>query len=97
MPAGTGPLAGADLPAPAGGITVTVRYVFGLAAGPEGRPVTRLELPRGATLFEALQRLGVSGLELHAAVNGASAPDASVLQDGDEVVLIPAIQGGRGA
>jgi molybdopterin converting factor small subunit len=41
-----------------------------------------------------MQRLGVSSLELHAAVNGESAADATVLRDGDEVTLIPAIQGG---
>jgi molybdopterin converting factor small subunit len=73
---------------------VTVRYVFGLACGSDGRDALRLELPAGATLFAAMQRLGVSSLELHAAVNGESAGDATVLRDGDEVTLIPAIQGG---
>jgi len=34
-------------------------------------------------------------LELHAAVNGESAPDGTILRDGDEVTLIPAIQGGE--
>ena len=76
------------------GITVTVRYVFGLACGPEARPPATLGLPTGSTLFEALQRLGMSALELHAAVNGVSAGDGTVLADGDEVILIPAIQGG---
>jgi sulfur carrier protein ThiS len=76
------------------GITVTVRYVFGLACGPEARPPATLGLPTGSTLFEALQRLGMSTLELHAAVNGTSARDGTVLADGDEVILIPAIQGG---
>jgi sulfur carrier protein ThiS len=75
---------------------VTVRYVFGLARAGEGRDRLTLELPGGTTVFEALQRLGVSCLELHAAVNGESAADATVLRDGDEVTLIPAIQGGRG-
>jgi len=45
-------------------------------------------------VFEALQHLGVSCLELHAAVNGESAADGTVLHDGDEMTLIPAIQGG---
>ena len=75
---------------------VTVKYVFGLACGPRGGDEIRLELPGGATVFQAMQRLGVSTLEIHAAVNGASAPDGTVLRDGDEVTLIPAIQGGRG-
>jgi sulfur carrier protein ThiS len=77
-------------------MVVRVRYVFGLARGHDGRDEIRLELPGGATVFEALQRLGVSALELHAAVNGESAPDGTVLRDGDEVTLIPAIQGGKG-
>lgn len=73
---------------------VRVRYVFGLACGAEGRDERALELPGGATVFQAMQRLGVSALEVHAAVNGESAADATVLRDGDEVTLIPAIQGG---
>ena len=75
-------------------MVVTVRYVFGVARG-SGDVVT-LEVGERTTVFEVLQRLGVSCLELHAAVNGASATDATVLQDGDEVALIPAIQGGAG-
>jgi sulfur carrier protein ThiS len=77
-------------------MVVTVRYVFGLACRPDGGSEMRLELPGGATVFQAMQRLGVSGLEVHAAVNGASAPDGTVLRDGDEVTFIPAIQGGGG-
>jgi sulfur carrier protein ThiS len=76
-------------------VVVTVKYVFGLARGAEGRDTIALELPAGATVFDALRRLGVSALELHAAVNGVSAADGTVLRDGDEVMLIPAIQGGR--
>jgi sulfur carrier protein ThiS len=79
-----------------GGVVVTVKYVFGLARGAEGRDTLTLELPPGATVFEALRQLGLSALELHAAVNGESAADGTVLRDGDEVVLIPAIQGGGG-
>ncbi len=78
-------------------MVVRVRYVFGVGRGRAGGDEIRLELPGGATVFEAMQRLGVSSLELHAAVNGESAPDGTVLRDGDEVTLIPAIQGGRGA
>ena len=75
---------------------VTVRYVFGLVRGVDGGDAMTLELPSGATVFEAMRRLGVSSLELHAAVNGESAADGTVLRDGDEVLLIPSIQGGVG-
>ena len=75
-------------------MVVTVRYVFGLARDAAGPDEMRLELPGGATVFEVMRRLGVSSLELHAAVNGESAPDGTVLRDGDELTLIPAIQGG---
>jgi sulfur carrier protein ThiS len=75
-------------------MVVTVKYVFGLARGPDGRDEIRLEVPGGVTVFEVMRRLGVSALEIHAAVNGESAAAGRVLRDGDEVTLIPAIQGG---
>lgn len=75
---------------------VRVRYVFGLARAADDRDLLTVELPPQATVFEALQQLGLSSLELHAAVNGQSATDGTVLREGDEVLLIPAIQGGRG-
>jgi sulfur carrier protein ThiS len=74
-------------------VVVRVTYVFGLARAGAGGPL-ELELPLGATVFEALRRLDLAALEVHAAVNGSSATDGTVLHDGDEVVLIPAIQGG---
>ena len=79
---------------PSGGVVVTVRYIFGLARAADGRDALSLELPPGSTVFEALRRLGLSALELHAAVNGESAADGTVLRDGDEMILIPSIQGG---
>ena len=79
-----------------GGVVVTVRYIFGLARAADGGDTLSLELPPGSTVFEALRRLGLSALELHAAVNGESAGDGTVLRDGDEMILIPSIQGGRG-
>jgi molybdopterin converting factor small subunit len=79
-----------------GVVVVTVKYVFGLARTADGRDTLALDLPPGATVFEALRRLGLSALELHAAVNGESAADGTVLRDGDEVILIPSIQGGSG-
>lgn len=75
-------------------MVVRVTYVFGLARAGDGRDTVTLELPGGTTVFQVLRRLGVSSLELHAAVNGESAADGTVLRDGDEVTLIPAIQGG---
>jgi sulfur carrier protein ThiS len=77
-------------------VVVRVTYVFGLSRAAGGRDTMSLELPPGATVFEALQRLGVSCLELHASVNGQAVPDGTVLRDGDEMLLIPAIQGGVG-
>jgi sulfur carrier protein ThiS len=75
-------------------VVVRVTYVFGLARTAEGRDTLALELPPGSTVFEALRRLGMSALELHAAVNGESAADGTILHEGDEMVLIPSIQGG---
>jgi sulfur carrier protein ThiS len=77
-------------------VVVRVTYVFGLSRAAGGRDTMTLDLPPGATVFEALQRLGVSCLELHASVNGQAVPDGTVLRDGDEMLLIPAIQGGAG-
>ena len=79
---------------PDGAMLVKVRYVFGLV-GTEGRDTVTVELQAGSTVFEAMRELGLSSLEVHAAVNGASATDGTVLHDGDEVLLIPSIQGGR--
>ena len=63
-------------------MVVTVRYIFGLARAADGRDTLTVELPPGSTVFEALQRLGLSALELHAAVNGESAADGTVLREG---------------
>jgi sulfur carrier protein ThiS len=75
-------------------VVVTVRYVFGLARAADGRDTLTVELPPGSTVFEAIRQLGLSALEIHAAVNGESAADGTVLRDGDEMILIPSIQGG---
>jgi sulfur carrier protein ThiS len=75
-------------------VVVRVTYLFGLHKESGAGQGVAVDLPGGATIFEALQRLDLSRLELHAAVNGASATDGTVLREGDEVTLIPAIQGG---
>ena len=59
-------------------MVVTVKYVFGLARGADGRDTLTLELPPGSTVFEAIRQLGLSALELHAAVNGESAADGTI-------------------
>ena len=72
---------------------VRVTYLFGLRDR-ERDSVRTLDVPAGTTVFQIMQELGLSGLELHPAVNGRSVPDATVLEDGDELILIPGIQGG---
>ena len=74
-------------------ITVRVKYLFGLRHR-DSEADQAVELPSTTTVFELLQKLGVSDLELLSAVNGTSVADSALLQDGDEIVLIPAIQGG---
>jgi molybdopterin converting factor small subunit len=60
-----------------------------------------LELPEGVHLHEALERLYESRPELRAhrrtaraAVGNEYAPDSQLLRDGDEISLIPPVQGG---
>ncbi len=74
-------------------ITVRVKYVFGLRQR-DSEGDQAVELPSTTTVFELLRKLGLSGLELLTAVNGASVADGTLLEDGDEVLLVPAIQGG---
>ncbi len=76
-----------------GSVRIRVRYIFGLREADRDRP-QRLNLPPGTTVFEVLRQLGLSALELLPAVNGETVPDGAVLHDGDELILIPAIQGG---
>lgn len=72
---------------------VRVRYLFGLRAR-AGENERTLEVPSGTTVFEVMREVGLSDLELHPAVNGRSVSDTTTLQDGDELILIPGIQGG---
>lgn len=74
-------------------IGIRVRYVFGLLDGNDERDRI-VQAPAGVTVFELLQQLGTSGLELLVAVNGESAQDGVELKDWDELTLIPAISGG---
>lgn len=72
---------------------VKVKYIFGIRDR-GGDNVEALELAPGTTVFQVMQRLGMASLEVHPALNGQSVPDSTVLKDGDELILIPGIQGG---
>ena len=56
-----------------------------------------LELPDGASVRDALDRLGdlAEGLPLVMAVNREYAPEHQVLDPGDELALIPPVSGGE--
>jgi molybdopterin converting factor small subunit len=62
---------------------------------PEARGVAQLELEPGATVADALQRLGVAG-QVHAVmVNDAMETDRTrPLADGDSLVVLPPVAGG---
>lgn len=74
-------------------ITVLIRYVFGIREA-DGRPERTLDLAEGQTVLDVLRTLDLSKLELLTAVNGEVVKDHTMLRDGDELTLIPAIQGG---
>lgn len=80
-------------------IRITVRF-FAAAREAFGAPSASLELPAGATVGEAWQRLLAShpaldtGVPLAFAVNRAYAEAATPLQSGDELALIPPVSGG---
>jgi molybdopterin converting factor small subunit len=63
----------------------------------EGRIMSRLELdlPSGSRVADVLRRLEVDeALEPIVAVNGVVAAEEAVLQDGDQVAVIPSVAGG---
>lgn len=54
-----------------------------------------LELPAGATVKELINASGIPWEEVGlAAVNGTRAEDATVLNDGDQVMLMAPLEGG---
>jgi len=81
------------------GLHVTVRC-FSQVRHALGRDELPLELPAGATAAAARAAVvalapgPLSGLPMRIAVNEAFVDDAHALADGDEVVLIPPVQGG---
>jgi MoaE-MoaD fusion protein len=77
---------------------VTVRLFAMLRERAGAREVT-LELPEGARVSDALAELGsiAEGLPLVMAVNREYAPEDHVLDEGDELALIPPVSGGEAA
>jgi molybdopterin synthase catalytic subunit len=74
---------------------VTVR-LFAMLRERAGAGEMVLELPEGARVSDALERLGelAEGLPLVMAVNREYAPADQVLDPGDELALIPPVSGG---
>ena len=74
---------------------VTVR-LFAMLRERAGKAEVTLELPPGARVEDALERLGglADGLPLVMAVNREYAPADKVLDQGDELALIPPVSGG---
>jgi molybdopterin synthase catalytic subunit len=74
---------------------VNVRLFAGLRER-AGTPQLALELPDGASVGDALERLGhlTAGVPVVMAVNQEYARDEDVLHAGDEVALIPPVSGG---
>lgn len=75
---------------------VTVRVLAELKHfRPDRRERFTLDLPAGATVRQLIDAAAVPWEEVGlVAVNGAQAEDATVLRDGDEVVLVPSMEGG---
>ncbi len=60
-----------------------------------GRPAEAVDLPPGTTAGEAYRRLCPPALlPVRCAVNQRFAPEATVLQDGDELAFLPPLGGG---
>jgi MoaE-MoaD fusion protein len=78
-------------------VEVTVR-LFAMLRERAGASELRLELPEGARVRDALDRLvAVAGdVPVVLAVNREYAPEDQALGDGDELALIPPVSGGSG-
>jgi molybdopterin converting factor subunit 1 len=77
-------------------VEVTVR-LFAMLRERAGVGEVMLDLPDGASVDDALERLGglADGLPLVMAVNREYAPADQVLAPGDELALIPPVSGGE--
>ncbi len=84
-------------------MTVTVR-LFAILRERAGRDSIEIELPEGATVGDAFERLAaapglgelVGRLPLRMAVNREYVSDGTAIAPGDELALIPPISGGAG-
>ena len=78
-----------------GCVEVTVR-LFAMLRERAGAGEMVLELPDGASVRDALDRLGdlAQGMPLVMAVNREYAPEDRMLEKGDELALIPPVSGG---
>jgi molybdopterin synthase catalytic subunit len=82
-------------------IRVTVRC-FSHVRHVLGDEVITLELPAGATAETVLRRvremsdMRLTSLPMRVAINQEFVAESAALRDGDEVALIPPVQGGRG-
>lgn len=81
-------------------MTIEVRFLASLRSA-AGRDSYTLDLPPGATLGQAIERLLREIPDLHAhvpmwhlAVNGTYAEPDAVLQPGDRISIFPYIAGG---
>lgn len=73
---------------------VTARY-FATLREQRGASAERVELPEGCTAAGAFATLFPGlGLRVAYAVNQATVPADTVLQDGDEVAFLPPLGGG---
>jgi molybdopterin converting factor small subunit len=62
---------------------------------PAGKRQAKVEVAEGATVAEALARLGVPAGSVHLIrVNGEQAEPGTVLHDGDSVSVFPPVAGG---
>ena len=79
-------------------MTVRVR-LFAMLRERAGADEVELDLPDGARVADAIDRLGdvARGLPLVMAVNREYAPEDQVLDAGDELALIPPVSGGATA
>ncbi len=79
-----------------GAVEVTVR-LFAMLRERAGTGEVVLDLPEGARVADALERLGhlAAGLPLVMAVNREYAAEDRVLDSGDELALIPPVSGGE--
>jgi molybdopterin converting factor subunit 1 len=81
-------------------VKIALRY-FALVAELTGRQEGALELASGATVADALQRLGrrhpglaAAGFRPLVAVNRRYAGDETPLEEGDELAVFPPVSGG---